>query len=358
MARRVSSAPMPASTAPPARRAIPVASAPETDNYQELPLVSVGDAYDLATRLARESVDCVVTSPPYWGLRAYGREHDDALLNRWQAAHPQLTKIQLRSHGPGYSWYRDNGGVLGLEPFPDWFVSHLVEIFGRLVPALKPSANLWVNIGDTYFARWSSIRADGRQGLGGTSRTRRVTPSGDYLLDKQLLMVPARFAIAMQDAGWILRNDVIWSKSDVPPRPSTDDRLRLSHEHFFHFVLRRKDGRASYFYDVSKSEDGARDVIAVQRAKGRDGHSATFPTALVRPRIETSCPPGGLVVDPFCGTGRTLESAVETGRRAHGMELSETYASAARTNVRRARKKFMTLERSGGSSGPSSSASD
>jgi DNA modification methylase len=99
-------------------------------------------------------------------------------------------------------------------------------------------------------------------------------------------------------------------------------------------------------------------VIAVQRAKGRDGHSATFPAALVRPRIETSCPPRGLVVDPFCGTGRTLECAVETGRRAHGMELSEAYASAARANVRRARQKFMTLERPGGSTGSSSNASD
>ena len=148
----------------------------------------------------------------------------------------KTTRQQLRTRGPGYDWYRKNGGVLGLEPYPDWFIAHLVEIFTRLKPALKLDGNLWVNLGYTNFARWSSVRGDGRQGLGENPRTGRVTPAGDYLQDKQLLMVPARFAIAMQDAGWILRNDVIWSKADVPPRPSNDDRLKLLHEHFFHFA--------------------------------------------------------------------------------------------------------------------------
>lgn len=316
----------------------------DADGIRDLPLVSVGDAYDLVTRLPKASVDCVVTSPPYWGLRSYGHEHDDGLLDRWQAAQPEKTSRQeLRTRGPGYSWYRKNGGVLGLEPYPDWFVTHLVEIFGRLAPALKLSGSLWVNLGDTYFARWSSIRADGRQGLGGSPRTRRVTPTGDYLHDKQLLMVPARFAIAMQDAGWILRNDVIWSKVDVPPRPQNDDRLRLSHEHLFHFVHRRAQSRPRYYYDLASAETGGRDVVQVHRTKGRDGHSATFPVELIRPRIESTCPPGGLVVDPFCGTGSTLEGAIQAGRRVHGIELSENYAKAARANVRRARERRSNL---------------
>lgn len=323
---------------------------------KDLPHVSTGDAYDLVERLPEGSVDCVVTSPPYWGLRAYGHQHDETLLDRWQDAQPdKTTRQQLRTRGPGYDWYRKNGGVLGLEPYPDWFITHLVEIFSRLKPALKLDGNLWVNLGDTYFARWSSVRGDGRQGLGENPRTRRVTPTGDYLQDKQLLMVPARFAIAMQDAGWILRNDVIWSKADVPPRPSNDDRLKLSHEHFFHFVRRRTDSRAKYYYDVSTAEDGAKDVVHVPRSRGRDGHSATFPAEVVRPRIESSCPPGGLVVDPFCGTGRTLEVAVLTGRRAHGMELSKTYAQSARANVRRARGRRTMLPPVGGTGRPDSS---
>lgn len=314
---------------------------------RDLPQVSVGDAYDLVKRLPARSVDCVVTSPPYWGLRSYGHDHDETLLDRWQHAQPhKASRQQLRTQGPGYDWYRTNGGVLGLEPYPDWFVTHLVEIFARLQPALKLSGSLWVNLGDTYFARWSSIRSDGRQGLGQNPRTRRVTPTGDYLQDKQLLMVPARFAIAMQEAGWILRNDVIWSKVDVPPRPKTDDRLKLSHEHFFHFVRRRKDRRASYYYDLSSAEDGARDVVQVSRGRGRDGHSATFPAAIIEPRIASSCPPGGLVVDPFCGTGRTLEVAIESGRRSHGIELSTSFAQAARANARRAKARLAGIQES------------
>jgi len=324
----------------------------QSGSVRDLPQVSVGDAFDLVTRIPERSVDCVVTSPPYWGLRSYGHEHDPAVLDRWQEAQPEkFSRQDLRTRGPGYAWYRQNGGILGLEPYPDWFVTHLVEIFERLKPALRMSGSLWVNLGDTYFARWSSIRADGRQGLGEKPRTRRVTPTGDYLKDKQLLMVPARFAIAMQEAGWILRNDVIWSKSDVPPRPSNDDRLKLAHEHFFHFVHRRTNSRAHYYYDLQAAEAGARDVIQVQRSKGRDGHSATFPAEVVRPRIESSCPPGGLVVDPFCGTGRTLECALETGRRAHGIELSQKYAQAARANARRAKHGQSALTTAGGPSG-------
>lgn len=298
---------------------------------RRLPLVSVGDAYDVLARLAPNSVDCVVTSPPYWGLRSYGLDHNEDVLNEWLATDPQL--IGRAPSPPPYDWYRKHGGVLGLEPYPDWYVSHLVEIFQRLVPSLAAGANVWVNLGDTYFARWSSIRQAGRQGLGDGERTRRRTPSGGYLHDKQLLLIPARFAIAMQDAGWILRNDLIWSKSGVPPRPEVD-RLRLSHEHFFHFVQRSRGGRPVYWYDVDQAEPGRRDVVSVKAWSGLGGHSATFPTELVMPRIASSCPPGGLVLDPFCGTGSTLVAARALERRAHGIELSPSHAATARTRVR------------------------
>jgi site-specific DNA-methyltransferase (cytosine-N4-specific) len=301
-----------------------------------LPTVSVGDAWDKIRLIQDKSIDCVVTSPPYWGLRSYGQRHDDSLLARWAAAHPEMDSNDLRLHPPGYEWYRANGGVLGLEPYPDWYVAHLVAIFERLRPKLKPSASVWVNLGDTFFARWSSMRSDGRQGLGSSERTRRVTPAVGYLHDKQALLIPARFAIAMQDGKWIVRNDVIWAKTAVPPRPEKD-RLRLSHEHLFHFVQRSKSGRPTYYYDIDGAEDGARDVVTVSTRAGRDGHSATFPMALIEPRIASSCPPGGLVVDPFCGTGSTLEAAIRLGRRAHGIELSPTYAAAARKNVKNVR---------------------
>jgi DNA modification methylase len=191
---------------------------------------------------------------------------------------------------------------------------------------------MWVNIGDTYFARWSSIRMDGRQGLGDNPRGRRKTPMGGFRQEKQLLLIPSRFAIAMQAERWIVRNDLIWEKRNVPPRPEKD-RLRLAHEHFFHFVKRPKEGRPKYYYDIRAVEDGARDVVCVNVRAGSDGHSATFPPELIKPRIISSCPPGGLVLDPFCGTGRALVVAVETGRRALGFEMSHEFAVAAAANT-------------------------
>jgi site-specific DNA-methyltransferase (cytosine-N4-specific) len=275
------------------------------------------------------SVDLAITSPPYWGLRTYGHDYNEHILEEWTATGRAMSEI------PGYRWYREHGGILGLEPYPQWYVAHVVEILAKVRRVLKPTGSMWLNVGDTYFGRWSSIRADGRQGLGSGDRIRRRTPSGGWLLDKQLLLIPSRTAIALQDAGWILRNDVIWAKPTVAPRPEAD-RLRLSHEHFFHFVQRPRQGRASYYYNLEAVEPQRLDVVTAGVGKGQDGHSATFPAALIRPRIESSCPPGGLVLDPFCGTGRALVVAVEAGRLAHGFELSERYAQAARANVRRA----------------------
>jgi site-specific DNA-methyltransferase (adenine-specific) len=207
-----------------------------------------------------------------------------------------------------------------LEPLPEWYFHHLVEILERGRAALKMEGSMWINIGDTYFARWSSIREKGRQGLGENARLRRRTPMGGYLQEKQLLLIPARFAVAMQEFRWILRNDLIWYKPNLPPRPESD-RLRLSHEHFFHFVKRPTQGRAKYYYDRKQAEPKGDDVVTYNVRRGEAGHSATFPLEVIRPRILSSCPPGGRVVDPFCGTGRALAVAVRNGRNAIGFDL-------------------------------------
>jgi DNA modification methylase len=183
---------------------------------RSLDQIVVGDAYDLFPTLPSACVDLIITSPPYWGHRDYDLDHNWAFFN----SIPNVKKIGAQT--PGYDWYRSHGGILGLEPYPEWYVSHLTEIFSRGVTCLKPGGSLWINIGDTYFARWSSIRENGRQGLGDLTRQRRRTPMGGYRQEKQLLMVPARFAIAMQDRRWILRNDLIWFKPNIPPRPETD----------------------------------------------------------------------------------------------------------------------------------------
>lgn len=288
--------------------------------------VLVGDAYDLASTLSPGSVDLVVTSPPYWGLRTYSQDQNESVLPEWLALGEDATTP------PPYSWYRQHGGILGMEPLPEWYVANLVTIFQLLAPALKAEGSMWINVGDTYFARWSSIRHGGRQGLGDNPRSRRRTPMGGYRQEKQLLMIPARFAIALQDVRWILRNDLIWHKPNVPPRPEKD-RLRLAHEHFFHFVKRPKEGRAKYYYDLSAAEAGARDVVTVSVRAGQDNHSATFPEDLIRPRILSASPEGGVVLDPFCGTGRALTVAAEHSRRGIGFEIHPPFAEAARANT-------------------------
>lgn len=286
--------------------------------------VHCGDAFDLIAKLPESSVDLIVTSPPYWCQRVYeGQEnHNWSIQDAWRREGESLDVA------PPYDWYRTNGGMLGLEPTPDWYVAHLVEWFDRARPVLKPGGNVWVNLGDTYFARWASIRPSGRQGLGDTNRVRRRTPMGDYRQEKQLLMVPARFAISMQDDRWILRNDLIWWKPNVPPRPEKD-RLRLSHEHVFHFVRRPSEGRACYFYDLDEAEPGGLDVVTVNARAGAHGHSATFPPDLIRPRVLSSAPPGGVILDPFCGTGHALTIAVENGFTAIGFETAASFADVA-----------------------------
>jgi len=285
--------------------------------------VDLGDAFDLLRQLPKSSIDLIVTSPPYWGHRTYSQNHNWAIIKEWEKKDDVATP-------PPYEWYREHGGLLGLEPLPEWYVCHLVEIFDAAQACLKLSGSMWINVGDTYFARWSSIRQNGRQGLGDNPRERRRTPMGGYRQEKQLLLVPARFAIAMQERRWILRNDLIWFKPNVPPRPERD-RLRLAHEHFFHFVKRPKEGRAKYYYDIDKVEPRAVDVVTYNVRPGQDGHTATFPTELIHPRIESSCPPGGIVVDPFCGTGRTLVVALTTGRSAIGFDTVPEYVEVARS---------------------------
>jgi len=155
---------------------------------------------------------------------------------------------------------------------------------------------------------------------------------GGFRQEKQLLLIPARFAIAMQERRWILRNDLIWYKPNVPPRPEAD-RLRLAHEHFFHFVKRPKEGRPKYYYDISQVEPRATDVVTYVVRAGRDGHTATFPEELVRPRILSSSPTGGVVLDPFCGSGRALAVAVAEGREALGFDIVSEYVKASRDHV-------------------------
>jgi site-specific DNA-methyltransferase (cytosine-N4-specific) len=302
---------------------------PLTKDNLELPTANVrqGDAFELIGGIQPESLDLIITSPPYWGLRTYGLDHNPDVLKEWSAANTSATQP------PPYDWYKAHGGVLGMEPYPEWYIAHLAEFFELAKPKLKPAGNVWVNLGDTYFARWSSIREGGRQGLGDNPRIRRKTPMGGFRQEKQLLLIPARFAITMQERKWILRNDLIWYKPNVPPRPEKD-RLRLAHEHLFHFVHKPTEGRPKYYYDKRHTEPEDNDVVTVRvRASGHDKHTATFPEQLITPRILSCCPPGGTVLDPFSGTGRVLTVCQRHGRNSIGFELSGDFVKAARLSL-------------------------
>jgi DNA modification methylase len=307
-------------------------AAPDIRTHRALDTILNGDAFDLFEGVQPGSVDLIITSPPYWGHREYNLSHNWELFNDI----PNVKALGVSTRG--YDWYRLKGGILGLEPYPEWYVQHLVQIFTKAESALKASGSLWINLGDTYFARWSSIRESGRQGLGNIERQRRKTPMGGFRQEKQLLLIPSRFAIEMQRAGWILRNDLIWYKPNATPRPE-GDRLKLSHEHFFHFVKKPSEGRAAYYYEPAYAEIRVNDVVTVPVAPGEDGHTATFPRALILPRILTSSPPDGVVLDPFCGTGRALEVAKEMGRSVLGFELQTSFAESAERKIASMTKK-------------------
>jgi len=212
--------------------------------------IHCGDAYKLLREMPSESVDCVITSPPYYGLRVYGEasytvfngsqncEHEwgDAIpvKDNWRW-HTLETKVYPNRVKRGESSVAKNHGSfcvkcgawrgqLGLEPTWEMYVKHLVELFREVKRVLKKTGSLWLNIGDTY--------SGGRRG------------GGRSLPPKCLMGIPWRVALAMIDDGWILRNAVIWHKPNAMPS-SVKDRLTQTYEYIFHFVKSRR-----YYYNL------------------------------------------------------------------------------------------------------------
>jgi hypothetical protein len=178
-----------------------------------------GDARTILPTLASDSVQCVVTSPPYYGLRDYGV-----------------------------------AGQIGLEPSPTDFVMALVEVFREVRRVLRPDGTLWLNLGDSYNAKPSGVRYDNAAGFrNGTAYTSDTSKQGwdSGLAAKQLLMMPARVALALQADGWWLRSDIIWSKPNPMPE-SVTDRPTSAHEHVF---LLTKSAR--YYWDADAVRDPA-----------------------------------------------------------------------------------------------------
>lgn len=300
--------------------------------------VLTGDCREIMAAMDVDSVDCIVTSPPYWGLRDYGV-----------------------------------AGQLGMESTLGEHIATMVDVFEHARRVLKPIGTLWLNYGDSYASGINGRSAADTKALGNDDRTFRDKPFstvGGVLKPKDLCMVSNRLAIALQDAGWWVRSEIIWAKPNPMPE-SIRDRPTSSHEKLW---LLAKSER--YFYDAEAiAEPGEESSAARYKSvfwKGKyadvsylpngksgntvgmkpytgmrnkrnvwtipslpfpDAHFATFPPALVEPCILAGCPKGGTVLDPFGGAGTTGMVADRLGRNAIMIELNPAYAEMTRTRL-------------------------
>jgi DNA modification methylase len=220
-------------------------------------MILCGDALTELRKLPDESVNCCVTSPPYWGLRDYGTakwEGGDLECEHkvGRATRGGLTQFQANNKGSfGDEAIRQGeccphcGAIridsqLGLEKTPEEYVARMVEVFREVRRVLKSDGTCWVNLGDSYFTNWGSVRGEGGGGFKDNDRIRRKDGAK---MAKQLVGIPWRVAFALQADGWWLRQDIIWAKPNPMPE-SVRDRCTKAHEYIF--LLSKS---ATYYYD-------------------------------------------------------------------------------------------------------------
>lgn len=340
-----------------------------------------GDSREVLRCLPDASVQCCVTSPPYWGLRDYGVE-----------------------------------GQLGLEPTPNEYVANMVAVFAEVRRVLKDNGTLWLNLGDSYNSNLAGLSAGGiqgnqpRDGISPAYTSDRIHGTGKSkyksLKPKDLIGIPWRVAFALQADGWYLRQDIVWHKPNPLPESVTD---RCTKAHEFIFLLSKS---ARYYYDAEaikepcsestrarisqdlmqqvgsyrangggKTNGPMKAVVAGSTrklAEARSGvkantstavsmcmpvstrnkrsvwtiptqayseaHFATFPEKLVEPCILAGCPEGGIVLDPFNGSGTTGVVCYKHRRQYVGIELNEEYAKMAQKRLAKEVSKFALLE--------------
>jgi DNA modification methylase len=245
-------------------------------------------------------VDCIVTSPPYYNLRDY--------------------KIE---------------GQIGLEDFVTDYVNALCKVFEEAYRVLKKEGLLFLNMGDTYYSGKGES-----QGADPKSNKRRfglrpVDKSGGMgikLQRKSIIGTPWRVAIQMMSQKWILRTPIIWHRAKALPE-SVKDRPRRSYEYVFMFAKDRK-----YYFNhqplIAKQFD--EDVWTIlARPKANTGiDTAPYPDELVERCLEIGCPPGGMVLDPFAGSGTTLRVVLKSGRDAIGIDLSPVFCKYIESELR------------------------
>ena len=281
------------------------------------------------------SIDCCITSPPYWGLRDYGVE-----------------------------------GQLGLESTPEEYVANLVEVFREVKRVLRDDGTLWLNLGDSYNG---SGGAGGDYSKGGLKEGQPKYPGRKVatLKPKDLVGIPWMVAFALRADGWYLRSDIIWHKPNAMPE-SVKDRPTKAHEYIFLLSKSRK-----YYYDADSIKEPSSDlekskkryekpfggkkaeellktdqvhtrIIGMREFDGKrnkrtvwtvptqpfpEAHFAVYPPALITPCILAGCPVGGTVLDPFAGSGTTLLVATQHNRKSIGIELNPEYIEIAKRRL-------------------------
>ncbi len=258
----------------------------------ELNLLIQGHAGDALRLLPSESIQTVVTSPPYWSLRDY-----------------------------------DVDRQIGCGELLTDYIAEIVETFEELARVLRGDGTVWLNIGDAYTSGNRRYRAPDRKNRARAMSTRPPTPDG--LKPKDLIGLPWRLAFALQDAGWWLRSEVIWNKPNAHPE-SVRDRPTKAHETVF-LLSRNQD----YFYDVNavRGPNARRlrttwDIPTEPRKRvveTQDDHPAIMPATLAERCIALTSRSGDAVLDPYAGSGTTLVAAQQMSRRWVGVELKPAF---------------------------------
>ena len=303
-----------------------------------------GDAHDVLAALPDASVDCIVTSPPYWGLRSYD-------TGGWQGGHGGCDHAAApdppRTCPSCSAVWTDR--QYGQEATVGAYVDHLVGVFDQARRVLHPAGTAWLNLGDSYAS--SGPRAARPHGttsiIGSTYHQRKWTPGRVAgLAAKNLIGIPWRVALALQASGWILRSAVVWSKTNGQPS-SVRDRLTTTYEMIFLFTRSQR-----YFFDLDairvpvkdpsdpRLRDPTRprgknpgDVWPYPTRPLREAHFAAFPVEIPLRCVAAGCRPGGTVLDPFSGAATTGLAALALDRRYIGIDLSPDYNAIGRRRL-------------------------
>lgn len=350
-----------------------------------------GHVLSILRKIPSDSIDCAVTSPPYFGLRSYNTvpqiwggnpkcEHDWIYATRRGiSGGTKSSKVKVKGSenfqivpDTQFATCSNCGawlGELGQEPSPQMFIRNLTEIFSETMRVLKPTGSLWINISDSYAAN-RAYQVTGTKQVNGSQPTKYPQPQcRDFGIEEKSLMgIPDRLKIAMIDSGFINRNEIIWHRPNQMPS-SARDRFTVDYEKFYWFTKNKKYYFEQQFepYTEAMNRWGGDNLVANGESSWDDGtgqdtyrnrkmrpnpkgknkrtlwsintvpskvkHFASYPEALIETPILSTCPEGGIVLDMFFGSGTTGVVAKRLNRNWIGIELNPDYVEIANNRL-------------------------